>query len=132
MKNRWIEIDKNNMVEGLGLMARDDLLKVVIDGTKMQTKISLMEQIEKELCFPTRCEGMFSRFEDWIRDLSWLPAEKGICIWITDYVDFMKEDPRSKRIIEKIFKDEVLPFWETEVVKYVKGGRPREFYVIVS
>ena len=39
---------------------------------------------------------------------------------------------KSKGIIEEIFKDEVLPFWETEVVKNVKGGKPREFYIITS
>ena len=83
------------MIDGLTLMARDDLLKIVIDGAKTQTKFSFMEQIEKELSFPTECAGKFSRFEDWIRDLSWLPTEKGICIWITDYDDFMSEDARG-------------------------------------
>lgn len=113
-------------------MARDNLIKVVIDGTKLQTKLMFMEQIETALSFPTGCAGMFSRFEDWIRDLSWLPAEKGVCIWITDYEDFLKEDVRNKGIFEEVFKDDVLPFWETEVVKTVKGGKPREFYIITS
>ncbi len=131
MNNKWIEIN-NNLIEGLNLMKRDDLLKIVIDGKKTQTKLSFMEQIEKALQFPTECGGKFSRFEDWIRDLSWIPAEKGICIWITDYQEFMNEDTRSKSIIEEIFKDEVLPFWETESVKYIKGGKPREFYIIAS
>ena len=91
-----------------------------------------MEQIEKKLSFPTGCTGKFSRFEDWIRDLSWFPAGKGICIWITDYETFMQEDSKSKGVFEKMFKDEVLPFWEKEVVKCVKGGKPREFYIITS
>ena len=132
MNNRWIVVSKLNLKEGLDLIIQDDLIRIVVDGKTTQTKLSFMEQIEKALQFPTNCAGLFSRFEDWIRDLSWLPAEKGICIWITDYAEFMKEDTKSKRIFEEIFKDEVLPFWETEVVKTVKGGRPRDFYVISS
>lgn len=145
MKNRWIKTtDKKqldgmslmaaneNLIDGLRLMARDDLVKLVIDGTKTPTKLSFMDQVEKELRFPTACAGKFSPFEDWIRDLSWFPAEKGVCIWITDYEDFMKEDARSKGIVEEILKDEVMPFWETEVIHNVKGGKPREFYVITS
>lgn len=132
MNNKWIVVERENLKEGLDLMARDNLIKVVIDGTKLQTKLMFMEQIETALSFPTGCAGMFSRFEDWIRDLSWLPAEKGVCIWITDYEDFLKEDVRNKGIFEEVFKDDVLPFWETEVVKTVKGGKPREFYIITS
>lgn len=132
MNNRWIEVSNKNMIDGLALMVRDDLIKIIIDGAKTQTKLAFMEQIETKLCFPTGCAGKFSRFEDWIRDLSWLPTDKGICIWITDYKDFLKEDNRSKGIIEEILKNEVLTFWEEEVVKTVKGGKPREFYVITS
>ena len=132
MNNRWIVVEKKNLKEGLDLMARDDLLKVVIDGSAIQTKLSFMEQIETALQFPTECAGKFSRFEDWIRDLSWLPREKGVCIWITDYEDFLKEEVRNKGIIEEVLKGHVLPFWETEVVKTVKGGSPREFYIISS
>ena len=132
MNNRWIVVNKKNLKEGLELMARDDLLKAVIDGSAIQTKLSFMEQIEKALYFPTVCGGKFSRFEDWIRDLGWLPRERGICIWITDYEEFMKEDAKSKGIFEEIFKDDVLPFWEAGVAKTVKGGTSREFYVIVS
>ena len=132
MNNRWIMVNKENLKEGLDLMVRDDLVKMVVDGKRVQTKVSFMEQIEKGLEFPTGCAGKFSRFEDWIRDLSWLPKEKGVCIWITDYEDLLKKDAKSKGIIEEIFKEEVLPFWETEVVKNVKNGKPREFYVIVS
>ena len=132
MNNNWIVIKKENLKEGLDLMARDKLIKVVIDGKEIQTKLMFMAQLETALSFPTGSAGKFSRFEDWIRDLSWLPAEKGVCIWITDYEDFLMEDARSKGIFEEVFKDDVLPFWETEVVKTVKGGKPREFYIITS
>ena len=132
MNNIWLKVDKMKLKEGLNLLIRDDLLKTIIDGSTVQTKVSFMEQIEKALQFPTTCAGKFSRFEDWIRDLSWLPESKGVCIWITDYEKFLKEDEQSKSIIEEIFKDEVLPFWEAEVMKTVKGGKPRAFYVITS
>ena len=121
-----------NLKEGLDLMSREDLIKIVIDGAKVQSKASFMELVENALQFPTPCDGMFSRFEDWIRDLSWFPEEKGVCIWITDYEEFLLEDLRSKGILEKVLKDEVIPFWESDVVKYVKGGKPRAFYIIVS
>ena len=132
MNNRWIEVNKSNLRENLDLMVRDDLIKLVIDGRKTHTSISFMEQIEKSLQFPITCTGNVLIFEDLIRDLSWLPKEKGVCIWITDYAELLKEDIRSKEILEEIFKGEVFPFWETDVTKYVKGGKPREFYVIVS
>ena len=132
MKNRWIIVTNENLKEGLDLMVRDDLIKMVFDGREIQTRVSFMEQIEKNLQFPTGCAGKFSRFEDWIRDLSWLPKEKGVLIWITNYEELLKKDVKNKSIIEKIFKDNVFPFWETEILKNVKNGKPREFYVIVS
>lgn len=132
MTNKWIKIDKKNLRDGLNLMARDDMVKIVIDGTKVRTKDLFLEQIEQTLRFPATCGGKFSRFEDWIRDLGWISMEKGICIWITDYDEFLCEDSRNKAIIEKVFKDEVLPFWEAEVVHTVKGGTTREFYVLTS
>ena len=125
-------VNIENLKDGLDYIVREDMIKLVIDGTKTQTKTAFLEQIEQVLKFPSSCAGKLSRFEDWIRDLSWFPDEKGVCIWITDYEEFLKEDAVSKSIIEKIIKEEVLPFWETEVIKNVKNGKPREFHVITS
>ena len=132
MHNMWLKVDKTNLKESLDLLVRDELLKIIIDGATVQSKILFMQELEKALLFPTSCAGNFSRFEDLIRDLSWIPELKGICIWITNYDEFMKEDKKNKRIFEEILIEEVLPFWENEVTKTVKGGKPREFYVIVS
>ena len=132
MKNRWVVMDGTNKDECIALMDSKNLLKVVVNGKDVQTKSVFMNRIGTTLQFPTDCGGKFSRFADWIRDLRWLPSELGVCIWITGFKDLLKEDEKSKRIIEELFKKDVLPFWETEVLKNVKGGKPREFYVIVS
>ena len=132
MSNKWFTMNETNTKECQDLIARKDLLTIVIEGKAVQARAVFMDQIGDALQFPTRCEGKFPRFEDWIRDLSWLPPEQGICIVIRDYDDFMKEDPRSRDVFEEIFKEEVLPFWEKEVTIYVKGGKTREFYMITT
>ena len=125
-------MNEQNQEECRSLTAREDLLQVVIDGAGIQTVSDFMDQIGKALHFPTECAGKYARFEDFIQDLSWLPADQGVCIRITGYAGFLQSDEEGKAIIEEIFQEEVLPFWETEVTKYVKGGKPREFYIIVS
>jgi len=132
MNEYWIMINETNKNEYSFLMERLDLIQVKIDGKKIKTKNDFFEIIEEKLQFPTKCTGKYSRFEDWITDLSWLPEEQGICIQINDYQDFLLDDFKAKTTIENIFQETVLPFWKESVCKYVKGGRPREFYVIVS
>ena len=131
MNNKWVVMNQETEAKILNLMARDDILRIDIEGKDIQNKKAFMESIEEILQFPSKCEGKFSRFDDWIRDLSWLPSDKGICIQIKNYQEFMMNDIRNKDKIEKIFQQDVLPFWECDVVKTVKGGKPREFYVVV-
>ena len=132
MNNKWIEMNDFNKEECSALLDRDDLIQINIEGANIKSREIFMDLIGQALQFPSECKGKFSRFEDMIRDLLWLPSEQGVCIRITNYQEFLKNDQKSKRIFEEIFQEEVFPFWETEVIKNIKGGKPRAFYVIIS
>ena len=132
MHNCWIIEDASNANILFNIINDPEMIIISVDGMKVNTKDTFFEQLEKSLLFPGKCEGMYARFEDWMTDLSWIPQEKGICIYINAYDDFLKRDSENKVIIEEIFKENILPFWDGDVLKYVKGGKTRRFFVITK
>ena len=132
MGNCWINEETSNTGISFNIINESDMIIIKLDGKKVQTIGDFFLQLEKSLLFPGKCEGMYARFVDWITDLSWIPPEKGICIYINAYDDFLKRDSENKEIIEEIFKENILPFWAEGVLKYVKGGKTRKFFVITK
>ncbi len=132
MNNCWIKKDKSNTSAIADMLEQTDMINITINGKDVQTKDSFFKHMEEALSFPEKCNGKYARFEDSMTDLSWFPQDRGICIIITGYDEFLKNDFKNKGIIEEIFKKTVIPFWTDGVMKYVKGGKPRKFFVIIE
>ena len=130
MNNCSIKKDKSNTSIISDMNEQTDMIIINIDGKEVQTKDSFFKHMEEALSFPEKCNGKYARFEDSMTDLSWLPQDRGICIIINGYDEFLKNDLKNKTIIEEIFKKNVIPFWTDGVTKYVKGGKPRKCFVI--
>ncbi len=67
--------------------------------------------------FPTRVDN-WAAFSDWMRDLAFWDRNKSILI-----------------IFKSVFWEEVLPYWENEVIKVTSGSmQPRQFdvYCVMS
>lgn len=108
----------------------NNFLVVVLDGNSIKTKNDFFVSIEMALKFPGACEGLFSRFDDWITDLGWINQGTGICIAINSFSEFLADDKETKAMIMEDFEEDILPFWETEVASVVKNGTPRSFIVL--
>jgi hypothetical protein len=63
-----------------------------------------------------------------MKDLSWIPNRR-ICVIIDDYSSFLRKDSKARKDSIELFKDDILPFWEKDVLKFVVGGKTRVFKV---
>ena len=82
--------------------------------------------------FPGTCKNKFSRFDDWMTDLSWISADQGICLIVNNYSKFLSLDPVFKENLIEDFRDNILPFWEKDVLQCVKDGKTRRFDMILN
>ncbi|KPG72145.1 hypothetical protein AEQ18_02390 [Enterococcus sp. RIT-PI-f] len=67
-------------------------------------------------------------YTDWMTDLSWIDNQC-FCIVIEDYANFLKNDAEAKKIVIEIFEEDILPYWQKDVMKTVVDGKPRLFNV---
>nr|MCR5187192.1 barstar family protein [Clostridia bacterium] len=105
---------------------------IIIDGHSIIDKTAFFREMELKFQFPGTCKNKFSRFDDWMTDLSWLPEHQGICIVINNYANFLSQDPSFKRNVMNDFEENILPFWEEKVLKCVKDGKQRQFDIILN
>lgn len=105
---------------------------VVLDGANIRDKVAFFTAMEKNMHFPGTCKNKFSRFDDWMTDLSWISDNQGICIIINNYKKFLSEDSSFKEAIISDFRDHILPFWQETVLRCVKGGKQRRFDIVLN
>ncbi|SEO94389.1 Barstar (barnase inhibitor) [Amphibacillus marinus] len=128
--NQILHVQQNKATELIKHTEKEDWYIVNIHGNSIQTKNDFLELMKEEFLLPD-CSGWDS-FIDWMTDLSWIDR-RCFCIVINDYENFLKEDNESKEIIIEIFEEDILPFWEKDVMKTVVNGEPRTFklYLVV-
>ena len=124
-------MNKNNLIscEKLKLETlQKDEIRIIISGKEMTTKKEFLEKMEQKFLFPESCVGSLDVFMDYIRDLCWLNWEK-ITLIITDKDDFLSTDIDLKKIILDCIEEEILPYWEVDVINTEVGGRSKLFLV---
>ena len=70
-------------------------------------------------------------FEDWLCDLSWIP-HKRILLIIYNCSEMLTEDSEAKEYIINALRERILPWWSSDVEKYVVNGEKREFSVYLA
>lgn len=124
-------MNKNNLISceklKLGTLQKDEI-RIIISGKEMTTKKEFLEKMEQKFLFPESCFGSLDVFMDYIRDLCWLNWEK-ITLIITDKDDFLSTDIDLKKIILDCIEEEILPYWEVDVINTEVGGRSKLFLV---
>lgn len=110
----------------------NSFLIVVLNGNEILDKTAFFKEMETKMQFPGTCKNKFSRFDDWMTDLSWISADQGICLIVNNYSKFLSLDPVFKETLIEDFRDNILPFWEKDVLQYVKDGKTRRFDMILN
>lgn len=131
MENSIVVLRQSQVADMINSLEKNKFVIANVDGNTVNNRDDFFVAVETALQFPGKCEGLFSRFDDWIMDLGWIEKEKGICIIITSFANFSSDDIAFKSSILEDFEEDILPFWEEEVCSVVKDGTPREFYVIL-
>ena len=131
MNNRIIFTTSDKATEQIRLLEKSNHLIVMLEGSKIKSRRDFFGAIEESLNFPGKCEGLFTRFDDWITDLGWLEKGTGICIAINSFSEFLSDDIEFRDMLLEDFEEDILPFWENEVVNVIKGGSPRSFVVVL-
>ena len=99
-----------------------------LDGSQISNWIEYAHSIEKAMYFPTPCDKSFPAYSDWICDLSWLNAD-GYILIIKNYKDLMSKDLEKREIVLRSLENDVLPWWESDVERYVVEGKAKPFNV---
>ena len=100
---------------------------VEIDGKKVKELSDYLIAVSELFEFPIPAHGL-DGYNDWMRDLEWIGKEKIILI-IYNYDEFLKFDLHSKKLIIEGFENLILPWWQSEVAKYVVEGKTKSFQV---
>ena len=62
----------------------NSFLIVVLNGNEILDKMAFFKEMETKMQFPGTCKNKFSRFDDWMTDLSWISADQGICLIVNN------------------------------------------------
>lgn len=130
IENRMITTTENEFQKEFKEISSEyNVHKIEIDGSKIQTWEDYIKIIEKDFQFPTTCIDNIDRYLDWIRDLTWFDDNDAFIILIRNSKQFFINNRKLRDITLGDLQDGVLPFWESEVEKYVVGGKRRLFRV---
>lgn len=130
MANRILR--REEMTYPVTYYEENPFLIVVLNGNEILDKTAFFKEMETKMQFPGTCKNKFSRFDDWMTDLSWISADQGICLIVNNYSKFLSLDPVFKENLIEDFRDNILPFWEKDVLQCVKDGKTRRFDMILN
>jgi hypothetical protein len=101
---------------------------VEIDGMKVRNRAQYFSRIWEAFDFQPAMWPNFDGYADWMSGLCEI-GEKNVAIIIYNYKYFMVQDLEGKHIIEEFFRDDLLPYWEKDVVDIMVEGKPRRYNV---
>jgi len=128
MKNKIYNVKYEDFTETENTLREDETLFVAeIDGREIKNLEDYFIKAYNIFDFPTPSKN-FASYSDWIGDLDWLEKD-GYALIIYNYNEFLKEDLSSKDVVIENFRNIILPWWETEVEKYVVEGKAKPFNV---
>ena len=116
-KNKIYRLNNNDVMPALKSIDRD-VFVVEIDGKHMQSWFDFCSDIEEKMKFPTSCaDHNYDGYVDWMCDLQWL-GKKEYLIVIYNFSKLLEHDIKTKELIIKMFKEQILPWWQEEAELY--------------
>lgn len=107
-------------------MKKNNCYTVELDGEQIQSKEQFFQSMKEKFDF-SDVSGWDS-LTDWMTDLSWIDNDCFKMI-IYNYSEFLKDDKNTKELFIEIFQDDILLFWEKEVLETVVDGKTKSFNV---
>lgn len=130
INNQIVRISPEEM-EAIKAKADKDTLVAEIDGKNISELPEYLKFISDLFSFPTPAESL-EEYSDRMCDLTWI-AQRDIIIMISNFEKFMNyAASRAGDRVIGIFWGLLLPWWESEVVNHVVGGKPRKFMVYLA
>ena len=87
--------------------------RIVIDGSQIKCYKDFIDIVQKELDFPSDCEGNVDSYLDWIQDLQWTNYNT-VDITITNSEHLSSSNNQDLKYIISDFRDIIIPFWQDE------------------
>lgn len=125
-KNKMLYISKDNTTILKKTLKKAGYYIVEIPGNEIHNEKEFLTFMEQSFKLPD--SAGWDSYADWMTDLDWI-ASRHICIVINDYKRFLEFDTKSKKVAMSIFKADILPFWEREVLDTMVGGKTKSFMV---
>ncbi|EOH95910.1 hypothetical protein UAY_03336 [Enterococcus moraviensis ATCC BAA-383] len=107
-------------------MKNNNCYTVELDGKQIQSKEQFFQSVKEK--FDLSDVSGWDSLTDWMTDLSWID-NNCFKIIIYNYSEFLSEDKNTKELFIEIFQDDILLFWEKEVVDTVVDGKTKSFNV---
>ncbi|WP_082348579.1 barstar family protein [Enterococcus sp. RIT-PI-f] len=126
IENKILRVNENERLTLENDSKQNNCYIVNIQGNNIQTKKEFLELMKKKFELPD--SSGWDSYTDWMTDLSWIDNQC-FCIVIEDYANFLKNDAEAKKIVIEIFEEDILPYWQKDVMKTVVDGKPRLFNV---
>lgn len=105
--------------------------EAIIDGEKIKNYADFIYAMQYKLCFPCDCFGSIDCYLDWMRDLSWIKADR-IIVKIKCAPLFMVENPQERNLILNDFIDIIIPFWENESKAVIIDGTKKTIMLCLT
>lgn len=130
MKNKVYSVSRKEMLYIREVLQKDDSIFIAdINGSDIRNLQDYLNAVNILFKFPIPARGL-DGYLDWIRDLDWIKKD-GFALIINDFGKFMVSDLNMKNEIISDLEIVVLPWWETEVEKYVAEGKTKLFIVFL-
>jgi len=127
MKNEIYHVPQNGLDTIKKQLTAAGTWVAEINGNLISTIRQYLDAINEAFKFHTPARSL-DGYLDWMSDLDWLHAN-AYALVITNFKNFMKDDPEKKKTVMWLFENDILPFWESGVEQYVVGGEAKPFNV---
>ena len=127
-------INKLTYVSYDGFMELDNIYNnydsvLELDCKSISTKEEFCFLIGAHFYFPTLVDN-WAAFSDWMRDLAFWDKNKSVLIIFKNIDELFGRDLTLQSLAMSVFWEEILPYWENEVIRVTSGSmQPRQFDV---
>lgn len=109
----------------------EDCCYIYIQGSESETLEEYFMLLKNKLRLNDSFSNNLNSYCDMMCDSFTYYEKRKIIFAISEYNQFLSKYDR-KEIIEEIFNDDIIPFFEEEISNTVVGGRTQEIQVVYS
>lgn len=124
--NTIIELSKEKLVLLSKEIRKGNCYTIELDGEQIQSKEQFFQSMKEK--FDLSDVSGWDSLTDWMTDLSWIDSNCFKLV-IYNYSEFLKDDMPAKELFIETFREDIILFWEKEVLDTVVDGKTKSFNV---